>query len=269
MRADQQLAAAVFATALACRTAILLRRGERIRTRLAPSPHPSVRRPVTSARRSAILIVVGMMVGGLSIGGPGLVCGAIGASVLARAVRVAEASRRANRFEQELPVALEAIARVLRTGTSPLLAIDEASTSMSGPVAQDLHELVVEAGRFGLRPAALAWGRRRPQAASAARSLVVALDAGRGTADGLDAIALTLRERSAVHREVRALATQARLSASVMACTPVGFATLLCGSDPDARAFLLRSRIGWTCLALGLGMDLLGYRWMRAIARAS
>jgi Flp pilus assembly protein TadB len=38
-------------------------------------------------------------------------------------------------------------------------------------------------------------------------------------------------------------------------------------SDGAAGRFLLRSRAGWACLAVGIGLDVLGAWWMARLTR--
>ena len=259
----------VMATGLMLRMARAHAAGRRVLTRLgatiASPPLSDNRTPNWWPRTTAL--TAGAVGGRWAAGWAGCAIGA-GVALLAwdSWARVC-AGREAAQVERDLPMCMETIARILRSGTSPTLAVKEAAATIAGPLGVDLHHLAIRAEQFGLRASAQAWSRRRPAATLAARALVVALDAGYGTADALDAVAVTLRDRAAVAREVRALASQARLSAGVMACTPIGFAVLLSGSDAGARAFLLHSPIGLACLAVGLTLDLLGYQWMRAIAR--
>jgi Flp pilus assembly protein TadB len=68
--------------------------------------------------------------------------------------------------------------------------------------------------------------------------------------------------------EVRALATQARASAGVLAIAPVAFAGLVATVEPRAVAFLVASPLGVACLLLGLGLEGAGAAWMAHITRS-
>ena len=263
MRADYLVMTTVVLACITTRLALTQRGHAQVLTRLRTTA------PLT---QSTLTFSWPMAAGAGAVGGwwlagsAGAAIGTIAALAAWRGWRHVAAGREAAQVERDLPLTMETIARILRSGTSPMLAVQEAAHTIPGPVGCDLDQLAIGAQRFGLRAAALAWGNRRPSAALAAHALVVALDAGHGTADALDAVAATLRDRTSVGREVRALASQAKLSAGVMAFTPLGFAVLLSGSDAGARAFLLHSPIGLACLGVGVSLDLLGYRWMRSIA---
>jgi tight adherence protein B len=113
------------------------------------------------------------------------------------------------------------------------------------------------------------WVRARPTQGVrlTVGALAVAVTSGGSPARGLDGVAATLRARNEVEREVRALATQARTSAAVMAAAPVGFAVVGVLGDSGAAAFLFGSAGGWACLLAGLLLDALGAWWMARIAR--
>jgi Flp pilus assembly protein TadB len=56
------------------------------------------------------------------------------------------------------------------------------------------------------------------------------------------------------------------MSATVIAVAPLGFAALASITDPDTARFLFASPGGALCLATGVTLDLLGWRWMGRIA---
>ena len=79
----------------------------------------------------------------------------------------------------------------------------------------------------------------------------------------LDGVAATLRERRAAPG-VRALTAQARLSGSILGVLPIAFFGFLILTS---RAEMLRAlaTLGSTALAVGLGMELLAFLWMRRL----
>ena len=81
-------------------------------------------------------------------------------------------------------------------------------------------------------------------------------------ARAVDRVAATLRERRELRAEVRALATQARASAGVLAVAPLAFAALVSTIEPGVVGFLVTTPVGLACLAVGLGLDGLGALWM-------
>ncbi len=172
----------------------------------------------------------------------------------------------------ELASLIESIAGLLRTGLSLPVALDVSTRDASNPlgVTAALREAIDRAPHVGLSEALTDWATRPDQASAheptVARALLIVNQGGPGAATALDGLAEGLRATLAVEREVMALSSQARLSGSVMALVPLGFAGLLSGTDVRARAFLLESPIGIGCLVVGLTLDGIAWWWMRRLA---
>ena len=93
------------------------------------------------------------------------------------------------------------------------------------------------------------------------------LEAGGPIARAAERAAATVRERAAVEREARALATQATTSAAVVACAPLAFALLAATVDPRVGAVLIGTPLGWMCLVGGVLLDAGGALWMALLVR--
>ena len=92
-------------------------------------------------------------------------------------------------------------------------SIADAALVVSDPLRTELGAVAVDAERGGSLVDALErWGavRQQPGARLAVAALALVAETGGAPARTLDAVAATLRERGAIEREVRALATQAR-----------------------------------------------------------
>lgn len=144
---------------------------------------------------------------------------ALAAVTLVVAPLVALRSRRGQgdlRLERAMPAALEAMARSLRSGASLRHALAEASAVTGGPLGRELGVVnrQVECGATVV--AALeALGERRPVPSLrlAVAALCLGMETGGAQARAVDGVAATLRDRLAVASEVRALSSQARMSA--------------------------------------------------------
>ena len=149
-------------------------------------------------------------------------------------------------------------------------ALTEAAAGASPALATDL-DLIVRACDQGmpLRAAIDRWAGAHPTSdvRLAAAALVLGVDAGAGLARTLDGVATTLYERAAIAREVRALSTQARYSAGVLAVAPLVFLLVVVALDDVTLGFLLGTPAGLACLGIGLGLDVVGAWWMARITR--
>jgi tight adherence protein B len=180
------------------------------------------------------------------------------------------AGRADRRVEAALPLALEAVARGLRTGASLRQAIGEAAATAGGPLALDLAT-VADGAAHGL-PLADAldrWVARRPLSGVrlAAAALALGAETGGAQARAVDGVATTIRERLAAVAEARAQATQARASAAVIALAPLAFAAMATATDARTGAFLFHSAAGLILVTVGLGLDAIGALWMNRLTR--
>ena len=211
-------------------------------------------------------VVLGWLGGGPALALLGLVATTGGPWLLLSARR----GRAASAVEAALPPVLEATARGLRAGASLPVALAAAASGAAPVVVADLNAMAQGAADAGLVAALDRWAvdRPLPGVRLAVAALALATEVGGAGARALDGVAITLRQRQAVAGEVRALATQARLSAVVLTLAPLAFAALAAAGDPRTASMLVRSPVGQGCLALGLGLDAIGAAWMARITRA-
>ncbi|MDQ1467317.1 MAG: tight adherence protein [Actinomycetota bacterium] len=182
--------------------------------------------------------------------------------------------RGARRSAAELPVALELVASELRTGGTVIGAL---ATLASGGLARGNGLLTAEFARITRRcalgapldAALAAWAAERcePGVSSAAGALAVAATTGGRSAEALDGLASSLRDRSEIAAEARALSAQARLSAMVVGSLPVVYLGACALLDPRQVRLLTQTTLGLTCLAAGLTLEGVAALWIRALLR--
>jgi tight adherence protein B len=225
--------------------------------------------PVSTARAIAMTGVVGGA--GLLLAGPPLALLLAGSCWGGPLLWLwLNRDRRDRRIEQLLPEALEAIARALRSGGSMLQAVEVAAASLPPPLGADLHRVAIEARHgSGLVPALERWSADRPLPGVrlAVAALALGAETGGAQARAVDGVAATLRQRLAVTAELRALSSQARMSAVVIAVAPLGFGLFASVTDGRTASFLLGTPLGLVCLAGGLLLDGVAAVWMHALTR--
>jgi tight adherence protein B len=169
--------------------------------------------------------------------------------------------------DRALPELLEGAARSLRGGSSLRGALVDAAAAAPPPLAHELSVALAPGSGTSLGAAIDAWAATRasPSVRLTAAAIGLAAETGGAPARSLDAVAATLRDRLAVAAEVRALATQARLSAVVIGVAPLAFGVVAAALDQRTLTFLFATPLGLSCLTLGVGLDALGFLWMRRI----
>lgn len=83
----------------------------------------------------------------------------------------------------------------------------------------------------------------------------------------LDRTATTLRERVALRAEQHAHTAQARLSARMLTWIPILMTAASCLLSASARKVVLTTPLGWTCVGVGLTLNLIGTWWMSVLVR--
>ncbi|MEA3020454.1 MAG: tight adherence protein [Actinomycetota bacterium] len=225
--------------------------------------------PTSTVRRAwiagfALVVATALVAGGSQLAALASLAAAPGPVLALHLLR----GRRDRLIDASLPDVLDAVARSLRSGASLRQAIDEAAAAAHGPMAFELQR-VAGAVRDGVPlPDALdRWSRERPLSGIrlATAALGLGAETGGASAQAVDGLAATLRNNLAIAAEVRALASQARYSALVIALAPIAFTALAAATVGRTASFLLRTRAGLVCLSAGLGLDLLGGLWMRRL----
>lgn len=192
---------------------------------------------------------------------------------LAAAVPVGFAWARARgerAFGTALPAFVELVAARLRSGHTVTTALSEAG-GRADPVAADARRVMrrVELGST-LADSLTRWADERGGDAvrAVAGALAVAAETGGAAAGALEGLARSLRDQLGARAEAAALSAQARLSALVVGGAPLAYLVFAAAVDPASVTTLVTSGPGRVCLALGLGLDVLGALWMRRIVRS-
>lgn len=283
----------VVATALAARAAVAMTRGALVRRRLdgdagadgrrstpvLPEPPAWVLPALDRAGIDSPTPVWWAWVGAVAVTlGAGFVLGGLALAVLAGAAAVAgpalvlrtRRGRGDEQLERDLPVALEAVARSLRSGASLRQAVAEAAEATPGRLGRELGTVAGQVERGAPLVEALeglAARRPGPGVRLAVAALCLGVETGGAQAKAVDGVAATLRDRSGVAAEVRALSSQARVSAVVIGLAPVAFGGFAAATDPRTADFMFSTPAGLLLLAVGVTLDGLGWLWMQRLAR--
>jgi tight adherence protein B len=190
----------------------------------------------------------------------------VGGPILLRTAR----HRRARAVAAALPDLLDRIGAELRAGGTVATGV-AAVAHGDDPLAPDLARVETRVGLGASLPNALQeWARERsvPGVSAAAGALALTAAVGGRAADALEALASSLRDRLAVVAEARALSAQARYSAWVIGVAPLAYVVASAVIDRRSLHNLLGTAAGRMCAATGIGLEILGALWMKAIVRA-
>lgn len=178
--------------------------------------------------------------------------------------------RRIRKFEHQLPDLLLALAGALRAGFSIQSALRHSADHATAPLSQELA-LMLREQRLGVSfEQALANLYKRVPVESLSlivSALNIAASSGGSLAETLERISITLRMRLHLIGRIRALTSQGRMQAWIMASLPPGLALVLHGLDPDAMSALWGTPVGWGVLILIGVLEITGIRLIQRIVQ--
>lgn len=176
--------------------------------------------------------------------------------------------RRRARFEAALPEALDIISRSIRAGNGLLTAIDGLVEQMPGPIADEFGRMRLEiAAGLGLEEALRELDRRvdSQDLHIVVTAFLIQREVGGNLTEILDNVAATMRGRMTLRREMRALTSQQRYGAYVIAAVPPGIVLLITLTNPQFIAPLYASTPGWIALGVAATLELIGILTLRWI----
>ncbi len=179
-------------------------------------------------------------------------------------------TRRVPSGREQLPEALSLQTCALRAGHSMIGSLQVIASELGPPLGEEVALVMreVELGASidrALEDFALRMHGRELRLWVTA--MLVHRQTGGDLARLLDATAERLRQADQLHRELRALSAQGRLSGLVMALAPLAFLALVSVTAREQVRPILSTLPGVLMLLTGLILDLAGFLWIRRILR--
>jgi tight adherence protein B len=178
------------------------------------------------------------------------------------------ASRRAKKFEGQLPDVLTLVASSLSTGFSLLQALDAVARDASEPSAKEFSRALAET-RIGadLNESLDHLADRMDSSNLRWTGMAISIQrqVGGNLAETLRTTAATLRDRQALRRHVSALSAEGKLSAYILIALPIGVFLYMLGVNKAYVELLWTTTIGIGMLAGGLISLAVGIFWMRKV----
>jgi len=178
------------------------------------------------------------------------------------------AKRRAKKFESQLPDLLMLAASSLSTGFSLPQALDAIARDASEPAAKEFSRALAETrigSDVGESLDRMAERMDSDNMRWTSMAITIQRQVGGNLAETLRTTAKTLREREELHRHVRALSAEGRLSAYILIGLPIGLFLYMLKINYDYVSMLWTRPMGWMMLAFGIVAMGLGIFWMRKV----
>jgi tight adherence protein B len=226
--------------------------------------------PATAERIAAWTIAGTLLVAVLALvtGNAVLVLLVLPAPIIVHVVVSARANAARRDFEAQLADNLQVVASAMRAGQSFVGALAVAVEDALQPAKRELHRAVTDE-RLGV-PLDEALGRTAHRMRSEELEyvgLVATLqrETGGSTAEVIDRITQTIRERAELKRLVRGLTAQGRLGGGIVSAIPLGLAALFLVTRPGYFDPLLQSTFGVVSIAAAVAMVTTGWIVIRKI----
>ena len=215
---------------------------------------------------SFLIFLLGYLAAGTAFG---LLCGVF-VPVVARMYVNHRRNQRQHAFADQLVGTLEVICSALRAGHSFPSALDSVAADAQVPTGEEFAR-IVNAGRLGrdvveaMRDTAVRM--ENEDFAWVADGVAIQRDTGGNLSEVLERVSLTIRERNELHKKVRSISAEGRLSGWVMMAVPPVLGAYLTTMNPKMFKDAFLSPTGIVILAACSVLYLIGFFWIRKIVK--
>ena len=183
------------------------------------------------------------------------------------ALKIVVATRR-KKFVGQLPDTLTTLAGSLRAGRSLGQALEALAREMEAPMGRELRKVVAEV-RLG-RPLNDALDDAVARVGSpdfrwAVLAIQIQAEVGGNLAELLNRVSDTMRARSRLRGEVKALTAEGRASAGMLVIMPPALGAVMYTVNPSYMSPLFMMSAGHIMLGISAVMIALGFFWMKKI----
>jgi len=179
------------------------------------------------------------------------------------------ANKRLQKFESQLPEALDLLTRALRAGQSLTAGFRMVAHELPDPIGFEFAQIADQVQLGHDVPSALNDFAYRIQSRSVpffVTAVVIQRETGSNLAEVLDKLAEVIRERFRFYGKVSALTAMGRLSANILAVWPVVMVGVIYVVNPGYVAPLWETDEGFRLVLICIPMVIIGYLVCRRMA---
>lgn len=177
-------------------------------------------------------------------------------------------ARRVLRLESQLPGAIDLMARAVRAGHPLSEGLRMASEESPEPLASEFR-VTFEEQKFGLPFEEALMGLGDRVEVVDVRILITAIlvqrEVGGNSAEILEQIAETMRDRFSLKRQIRVYTAQGRMSGYTLAALPILVGFVISLINPAYMQTLFQEPLGQALLAVAAVLQGIGFLWIRQI----
>ncbi len=179
-------------------------------------------------------------------------------------------SARFRKFEEQFPEALDLLSRAIRAGHAFQTAMGMVAEEVPAPVGTEFKK-TFERQNFGL-PLKDAMDELAERVAILdvkffVTAVAIQRETGGNLSEILDNLARVVRERFKIQRQVRVYTAHGRFTGYVLMVLPAALAIVLSMLNPEHMKPLFEASIGQLMIAGVIGMQIIGYFWIRQVIK--
>lgn len=181
-----------------------------------------------------------------------------------------ERRRRSAQLDEQLPEALDVIKRALQAGHPFTQCLKLVADDMDEPISREFEYIFTEIKYGGsLRHALVGFLERTPSVSAMAfvTAVLVQKETGGNLAEILSRITAVIRGRFKLHRHIRTLSAEGRLSAWILLLIPLVLFVVIWFTTPTYLPMLIDNPHGPTLIAIAVVLAVVGMLWIRSIIR--
>jgi tight adherence protein B len=175
---------------------------------------------------------------------------------------------RLRKFEEQFPESVDLLGRAIRAGHPLSSGMRMVADEAPEPNASEFRQ-VFEEQRFGLpfEDALISMSDRIDlvDVRIFVTAVLIQRDVGGNLAEILDKIAMTVRARFTIRRQLRVYTAQGRLSGYVLAALPIFMAIVLFFLNREYIMILREHALGQLLVIIAVIMQIIGFLWIRRI----
>ncbi|MDX9952207.1 MAG: type II secretion system F family protein [Methylophilaceae bacterium] len=180
------------------------------------------------------------------------------------------AKRRVARHDAQLPGMVSQMITSLRSGGTPMQAMQAVSQNAPSPVRESMANLLhdIQVGRSGSQ-AWRDWGHFWNTRSSNMLALAIRLkwDTGGQMVNILEHVLTTMEFHRRMELRVQTITAQARLGAYFLSGLPFLLGAIMYSVRPEPIDAMIADPIGIKMIWAGIGLLIVGFFWMRRLAR--
>lgn len=179
--------------------------------------------------------------------------------------------RRSNKLSEQLPDALDMMARSLRAGHALSSSFKLVSAEMPEPINTEFAR-AFEEQNLGMpfERAVAQMTKRAPDNRDLkifAVSVIVQKETGGNLVESIEKIAETIRARYRFYGKLRTLTAEGRMSCYILAALPICTGIFISFTNPEYSSLLINDRIGQMALGYAVVTWVIGLLWMQRMTK--